>query len=137
MGSLATEAAVYRPNNMILRPQSFYTFHRRVVFFFFIDRLQRFPGLWQGLQLGSISRHLASYAHEEMIQYLQHINDIWHKVTLEDFEVQRALDAKTVQNLELRVPACSTDQTMIKEMMESVGRHDGELFGNKNGGLAS
>lgn len=90
-----------------------------------LDGLRGLPGLWQGLQLGSIARHLASHPHEEMVQYLQHINDIWHKITLEDFEVQQALDAKTVQNLELRVPVCSTDQAVIKEMMES-----GTLFGS-------
>lgn len=60
-----------------------------------------------------------------MVQYLQHINEIWHKITLEDFKVQQALDAKIVQNLKLCVPVCSTNQAVIKEMMEF-----GILFGS-------
>lgn len=84
------------------------------------DQLRAFPGLWEGFQLGNIQRCNALYATEEILHYLQHIRDIWERLTLYDPVVQQATDVATVQNLELLAPAISSsDGDKVRELMES------------------
>lgn len=85
-----------------------------------LDQLRVFPGLWDGLRLGCIEKHLAIHATEEMLRYLQHVFRAWRQITLEDPELATAADVATVRGLELRVPGISrSDATAVREMMRS------------------
>lgn len=83
-------------------------------------QLRVFPGLWAGLELGNIQKHLSLHATEEMLCYLQHIHDIWHRITLGNPVVQQATDTVTVQALQLRAPMASTkDAEAVQSLMRS------------------
>ncbi|ESZ91825.1 hypothetical protein SBOR_7777 [Sclerotinia borealis F-4128] len=84
------------------------------------DQLLPVPGLWAGLELGNIQKHLALRCDEEMTRYLKHIWSVWQDVTLKDREIQRATDIQTVRLLQLRVPKLSTcDKNFVKAAMGS------------------
>ncbi|KAK7746517.1 hypothetical protein SLS53_002476 [Cytospora paraplurivora] len=84
------------------------------------DQLRCIPGLWEGLHLGNIERHLALHATEEMLHYLRHTQQVWATITLQDPLVQQATDIATVQALELRAPAASTeDAAAVRRLMSS------------------
>ncbi|KAM7213699.1 Protein of unknown function (DUF3723) domain containing protein, partial [Rhypophila decipiens] len=79
-----------------------------------------FPGVLDGLELGSIARTFLTHAFEEMTQHLDHIFEVWDRITLGDTNVKEAADAETVEFLELRAPSVSTeDQKHIKGLMQS------------------
>lgn len=85
-----------------------------------LDQLRCFPGLWEGFHLGLMERHLALHATEEMLHYLQHIYEVWDRITLHSSSAQEATDTATVLNLELRAPATSAnDATSVRQLMGS------------------
>lgn len=89
-----------------------------------LDQLRTFPGLWVGLQLGNIQKHLAAHAVEEMLRYLQHVYNVWDRITLHNDTVRQATDITTVRYLELRAPgAIRADADALRQLMSS-----GELF---------
>lgn len=84
------------------------------------DQLRVFPGLWDGLQLGNIQRCNALHATEEVLYYLEHVFDVWGRITLHDPIIQRATDIDTVKKLELLTPAVSSlDSDVVQELIES------------------
>lgn len=87
-----------------------------------LDKLSIFPGLWAGLQLGNIHKHLALHCEEELVNYLNYVSDIWHNITNYDEAIARAVDVDTVRNLQYRIPI-SQDAHEIKAMFQS-----GKLF---------
>ncbi|CZR64890.1 uncharacterized protein PAC_14790 [Phialocephala subalpina] len=72
------------------------------------DKLLCFPGLWSGLELGNIRRHLALRCHEELLSYLEHVYRTWEEITQLDPLFCRAVDIYTVQNLQMRAPLASS-----------------------------
>lgn len=61
---------------------------------------------------------------EEVLHYLQHIYDIWGRITLYNPVIQRAINLSTVQHLKLRVPVTShTDAVIVRDLIQS-----GQLF---------
>lgn len=86
-----------------------------------LDQLRCFPGLWQGFHLGCVEKHLALHAIEEMVHYLQHTYEVWDKITVRDPSARQAVDNETVQNLELRVPALSTDDAAAVQNLMASG----------------
>ncbi|KAI9799076.1 MAG: hypothetical protein M1833_004270 [Piccolia ochrophora] len=87
------------------------------------DALLPYVGLWSSLQLGTFHRILTLRCPEELANYLQHVHRIWREITLDDPGLQRFVDARTVDLLQLRSPIASEDHTSITNMMDS-----GQLF---------
>lgn len=85
-----------------------------------LDQLRLFPGLWDGFELGNIARHLSLHADDEVLRYLEHIFNVWNKITLGNPVIREATDTATVNKLQLRVPSASTvDVDTIKRLMQS------------------
>ncbi|KAH0545345.1 hypothetical protein FGG08_000644 [Glutinoglossum americanum] len=85
-----------------------------------LDELLDFPGLWDGLELGNIKKHLALHCDEEVVRYLRHVYDTWNEITLGDPTIQQAVDIRTVQSLQLRAPSVSaTDRDYITYEMDN------------------
>ncbi|OAQ69274.1 hypothetical protein VFPPC_11619 [Pochonia chlamydosporia 170] len=82
--------------------------------------LTSYPGLRNGLKLGSIETYLATHCDEEMCHYLRHVKEVWRTITLNNPEVQQATDDETVQALERLAPSASRhDSQTIRELMLS------------------
>ncbi|KAM3066488.1 hypothetical protein ACMFMG_011986 [Clarireedia jacksonii] len=81
------------------------------------DSLVQFPGLWAGLELGNIQKHLALRC-DEAISTAHPIH--MEKDNSGGSEIQKATDIQTVRLLELRVPQLSiSDQNFVKSAMAS------------------
>ncbi|RDL41164.1 uncharacterized protein BP5553_01143 [Venustampulla echinocandica] len=84
------------------------------------DSLLHFPGLWAGLELGNIQKHLALRCDEEVTRYLSHILTVWSDITMGIEEVEQAVDIQTVESLQLRCPrVCTADKNFVIQAMSS------------------
>ncbi|KZL88159.1 duf3723 domain protein [Colletotrichum incanum] len=82
-----------------------------------LDELIPFPGLLDGLPLGSFHKHLASHCDEEIVSYLQRIRDVWLDISCNHPAV---VDIATVQLLEGRAPKLrKSDRRTVKEALDS------------------
>lgn len=82
--------------------------------------LTSYPGLRDGLKLGSIETYLATHCDEEICHYLRHVNEVWQTITLNNPEIQQATDDETVRALERLAPSASrNDSRTITELMFS------------------
>lgn len=100
----------------------FYLLKRKAVLEAF-DELLPFIGLWGGLQLGNIHKHLALHCDEQMISYIKQIRAVWISI-MRDEKLLYVIDLETVQFLEFKAPsASSNDRVSIQKAMES-----GRLF---------
>ncbi|KZL70977.1 hypothetical protein CT0861_07763 [Colletotrichum tofieldiae] len=82
-----------------------------------LDELIAFPGLLDGLPLGSFHKHLALHCDDEIVSYLQRIRDVWLSITCNHPGV---VDIATVQLLEGRAPRLSeSDRRAVKEAFYS------------------
>ncbi|RYC63898.1 hypothetical protein CHU98_g2318 [Xylaria longipes] len=70
-----------------------------------LDRILVFPGLWEGLELGNLHKHLALRCNDEIARYLEHVEATWDLITGGDPESQRCVDINTARNLQALVPA--------------------------------
>ncbi|PSR84387.1 hypothetical protein BD289DRAFT_353975, partial [Coniella lustricola] len=77
------------------------------------NRLLLFPGLWVGLQLGNIHKHLALHCEQEILNYLEYVFVIWRRITNEDEALAQAVDVRTVKTLQYLIPR-SQDAQEIK-----------------------
>ncbi|KAI9774700.1 MAG: hypothetical protein M1839_001661, partial [Geoglossum umbratile] len=85
-----------------------------------LDMLLVFPGLWDGLELGNIKKHLALHCDEEVLHYLGHIYTTWNEITLGNLAIQQAVDIRTVRNLQSRAPSVSViDRDYIINQMDN------------------
>lgn len=85
-----------------------------------LDHLISIPGLWVGLELGNIQKHLALRCDEEIKRYLRHIRTVWETMTMSNKDIQMMTDIDTVRLLQLRVPSLSrVDQSFIQGAMAS------------------
>ncbi|KAI9883966.1 MAG: hypothetical protein M1823_004244 [Watsoniomyces obsoletus] len=71
------------------------------------DKLLDFPGLWAHIPLGNFPRVLTVKCDEEIIHYLEHVYQAWTCFTCGRPSLQEAVDAATVEALQLRAPAAS------------------------------
>ncbi|KZL67843.1 hypothetical protein CT0861_03971 [Colletotrichum tofieldiae] len=82
-----------------------------------LDELIPFPGLLDGLPLGSFHKHLALHCDDEIVSYLQRIRDVWLDISCNHPAV---VDIATVQLLEGRAPKLSkSDRRAVKEAFDS------------------
>ena len=81
-----------------------------------LDELLAFPGLWLGLKIGNIHKHLALHCDEQIVHYLEHIRDIWSKVMAG--ATPEALDTETVRCLQLRAPSVAADRKYIQHLFQ-------------------
>ena len=89
-----------------------------------LKRLRVFPGLLDALELGNSDRVGHSLSLPQISRHLDHIYDVWDRITLGLPRVRRAADVPTVRRLQMLAPsASSVDRSTIQEMM-----HSGELF---------
>lgn len=70
-----------------------------------LDRLLPFPGLWRGLQLGNIHKHLALHWDEELLNYLTYVFDTWDNITNGNNALKQAVDVDTVRSLQYLIPS--------------------------------
>lgn len=122
------DAALWRLRLSPCKQEALRAIERRANLLEKLDQLRVFPGLWEGFQLGNIHKYIALHAMEEVLHYLQHVYDVWSRITLHDPAIQRATNWTTVKQLELRTPAVShTDAVMIQDSIRS-----GQLFRGVN-----
>lgn len=97
-----------------------------------LEKLRVFPGLLDALELGNGDRVGHSLSQPQISRNLDHIYDVWDRITLGLPRVRRAADVPTVRRLQMLAPsASSVDRSTIQEMMRS-----GELFSSlKDQGL--
>lgn len=84
------------------------------------DRLTVFPGLWEGLQLGNIHKHLALRCNDQIVSYLSHIYHVWHRIAGDDQCMRNSVDIETVRRLQSLAPeASAADRAIICELMDT------------------
>ena len=84
-----------------------------------LEPLLDFPGLWEGLQLGNVRRHLALHFDQAIMRYLERIFKTWNIITLSDPAVRMSVDIQTVRQLQCRTPRLSIiDRNFIIHGME-------------------
>ncbi|KAK8036649.1 hypothetical protein PG993_008632 [Apiospora rasikravindrae] len=88
------------------------------------DLLLPFTGLWDGLELGNIHKHLALHCDEQIIHFIQHIRRSWNHI-FQGLEAFRGLvDIQSVRILQFKTPSASQhDRELITKAMA-----DGQLF---------
>ncbi|KAF2963309.1 hypothetical protein GQX73_g10264 [Xylaria multiplex] len=101
--------------------------HRGVLGMF--DRLLVFPGLWEGLELGNLHKHLALRCNDEIIRYLEHVGNTWVWITGGDPTIQSCVNIHTVRSLQSLAPVMSwADREAIGMLLASQkafsGIHD-------------
>ncbi|KXJ84994.1 hypothetical protein Micbo1qcDRAFT_111839, partial [Microdochium bolleyi] len=85
-----------------------------------LDKLYPFPGLWGGLHLGNIHRHLAIHCDEQIISYINHIETVWGRITNGHIQARGCADLHTVKFLQFKAPGvCETDRLSITKAMNS------------------
>ncbi|KAK7972386.1 hypothetical protein PG988_006520 [Apiospora saccharicola] len=88
------------------------------------DGLLPFVGLWGGLQLGNVHKHLARHFDEQIVLYCSHVSDVWSFIFGLHTQLKDFLDLESVQFLEGKAPSvCSDDKRLIEEAMK-----DGSLL---------
>jgi hypothetical protein len=84
------------------------------------DRLLRFPGLWSGLELGNIARHLAVNLITPPVNYLEGIFTFWDGITLKSPAIAAIVCIHTVRSLQLLAPSMSLiDRNTITKGMDN------------------
>ncbi|KAK7954382.1 hypothetical protein PG988_015076 [Apiospora saccharicola] len=88
------------------------------------DLLLPFTGLWDGLELGNIHKHLALHCDEQIIHFFQYIRRSWNQI-FQGLEAFRGLvDIQSVRILQFKAPSASQyDRELITKAMA-----DGQLF---------
>ncbi|KXH37661.1 hypothetical protein CSAL01_13067 [Colletotrichum salicis] len=82
-----------------------------------LDELTPFPGLLDGLPLGSFHKHLALHCDDEIVSYLQRVRDVWLDISCNHPAV---VDIATVQLLEGQAPKLrKSDRKTVKEALDS------------------
>lgn len=86
-----------------------------------LDGLLEFPGIVGGLQLGNFHKHVALHCNEQIKHYFdERIRHTWTLITDDDPQLKRHVDMRSVEWLQLRVPAaCKTDQREIRRMLDN------------------
>ena len=84
-----------------------------------LNRLLRFPGLWDGLQLGNLHKHRALHCDEEIIYYLGCIYETWDLITLGVDAFANAVDVDTVCRLEKLFPTHHEDLAAIRDLFRA------------------
>ncbi|KAH8749528.1 hypothetical protein F5883DRAFT_435712, partial [Diaporthe sp. PMI_573] len=84
-----------------------------------LNRLLRFPGLWDGLQLGNLHKHKALHCDEEIIHYLGLVYETWDLITLGVDAFANAVDVDTVRRLEKLFPSHHEDLAAIRDLFRS------------------
>lgn len=84
-----------------------------------LNKLLRFPGLWDGLQLGNLHKHRALHCDEEIIHYLGYVYETWDSITLGVADFANAVDADTVHRLENLFPTYHEDLAAIRDLFGS------------------
>ncbi|KXJ85184.1 hypothetical protein Micbo1qcDRAFT_223684, partial [Microdochium bolleyi] len=84
------------------------------------DGLLKFPGLWEGFQLGNIHKHMALHCDEELVNFLAHIQHSWELIANQDRDVAGLIDFATVRLVQSLAPAlCHNDRKAICTMFDS------------------
>jgi len=85
------------------------------------DNLRRFPGLWEGFELGNVQKHFALHCDTWLLFCLQkHTFDTWDKITLGNSTIQQAVNIQTVKELQSRAPSSSSiDRDLIASGMDN------------------
>ncbi|KAH8753270.1 hypothetical protein F5883DRAFT_384728, partial [Diaporthe sp. PMI_573] len=84
-----------------------------------LNRLLRFPGLWDGLQLGNLHKHKALHCDEEIIHYLGFVYETCDLITLGVDAFANAVDVDTVRRLEKLFPSHYEDLAAIRDFFRS------------------
>ncbi|EQL28304.1 hypothetical protein BDFG_08923 [Blastomyces dermatitidis ATCC 26199] len=71
------------------------------------DALLAIPGLWNGMNLGSLHRVLALNCDEEIVTYLAHVKQFWSSLVDDDRDKMMKIDLHTVEILQLLAPGVS------------------------------
>ncbi|PGG98898.1 hypothetical protein GX51_06545 [Blastomyces parvus] len=92
------------------------------------DALLAIPGLWNGMNLGSLHRVLALNCDEEIVTYLTHVKQFWSSLVDDDRDKMMKIDLHTVEILQLLAPGVSRkDAKTVRGVV--LG---GEAFANFN-----
>ncbi|KFY04073.1 hypothetical protein O988_01015 [Pseudogymnoascus sp. VKM F-3808] len=88
------------------------------------DDLLDIPGLWEGMRISTLHTVMALNCDEEVIHYLKHIKEFWHRLLHGDNNALRKVDQATVKALELKSPRYSRrDARVIQGLLMS-----GQIF---------
>ncbi|KAL4755928.1 DUF3723 domain-containing protein [Aspergillus foveolatus] len=72
------------------------------------DRLLSIPGLWpNGMRISMLHRLIATGCVEEILTYLDHIEDFWSSLVASDRDLMKKIDLDTVETLQLLAPGRS------------------------------
>ncbi|OBT56666.1 hypothetical protein VE04_03822 [Pseudogymnoascus sp. 24MN13] len=71
------------------------------------DDLLDIPGLWGGMKISMLGTVMSLNCDEEVIHYLQHIKEFWHRLLRGNYTALRKVDEATVKALELKSPRYS------------------------------
>ncbi|KAI0836087.1 hypothetical protein F5Y06DRAFT_305432 [Hypoxylon sp. FL0890] len=83
------------------------------------DRLLVYPGLWEGLELGNLHKHIALRCTNEIVRFLDHIYSTWDYITGGDSEIQRCVDINTARRLQSLAPSVSVaDRQLVCALMD-------------------
>ena len=84
-----------------------------------LDALLKFPGLWEGLELGNLHKHLALHCTEELVRYLRHVHDVWDYIAGGDPRLQTCVDIATARHLQSLAPCASlADRQLICSLLD-------------------
>ncbi|KAH7033056.1 uncharacterized protein B0I36DRAFT_407663, partial [Microdochium trichocladiopsis] len=91
--------------------------------------LLKFPGLWEGFQLGNIHKHMALHCDKELITYLTFIQQSWEHIVDHNVDLMQLVDFSTVRHLQLLAPTLScADHEELRAKFRS-----GTIFSNVEG----
>lgn len=89
-----------------------------------LDHLLEYGGLIDGLQLGNMHKHFATHCDEQILKYIEYIQEVWNFITDGNPILKPFVDLKSIRRLERRAPkVCCTDSHYIRLMFA-----DGTLF---------
>ncbi|KAJ3578092.1 hypothetical protein NPX13_g2476 [Xylaria arbuscula] len=87
-----------------------------------LDELLPYTGLWDGLQLGNMHKHLALRCPMQMVSFLRHIRDTYNEIFRGVEQCKDLLDVDTVRFLQYKCPSASTDDRSL--IQDAVRRHE-------------
>ncbi|KAI3322916.1 hypothetical protein HD806DRAFT_536094 [Xylariaceae sp. AK1471] len=80
-----------------------------------LDELLPYTGLWDGLQLGNMHKHLALHCPNPIISYFHNIRDAYNRIFRGAEQFKSLLDVDTVLFLQYKCPSASTDDRKLIE----------------------